>query len=202
MDSDVVIAAVYAAMFALGVPFALWRYARDIERRGQLNLHDGTLLRPPTSTPPARQHMQTHVARTGGGHRLSIGGLAIARLLGFTLQGRTRRVSEQLTSRLIVEGTKGSARAKRLFARGDVNDAIAALCGGAGGFNRVDLYPEGELALTMEGAGRDVDDVLERLLRLAEVLERAAPAIDDDDVDLGSTSGSTSSAAFSIEIRS
>jgi hypothetical protein len=189
------------AMFAiLGGPIILVRSIRDARRRGQISVHDGRLLRAPSPTPTARVRYAVTREAVGEGARIAVHGVELSEMLGFRLEGRTHRTSERLEGRLIVEGTKGSSRARRLFARSDVQQALASLCGAEVPFRRVDLFPYGLLVVAV-GRG-DLEDATERLLQFAEVIDAAAPHLEHDDVDLGATSGNASSAAFSIEIRS
>jgi hypothetical protein len=204
VNPDLVILAVYGVLFAVGLPLAVRRLRRDRLRQGQLSLHDGDTLVAPKALPPARLGMVVERTMIGPTNqwRLGVAGLEIARELGFRLEGLTTRTSTRVEGRLVVEGTKGSKKAERLFARADVNAAVAVVCGASASFSRIDLFPEGDLAIVVEG-GSDAElaDLGERMMRFAVVLEGAVPWLEQDDVDLGSTSGTTS-AAFSIEIRS
>ncbi|MDP2340602.1 MAG: hypothetical protein Q8O67_06580 [Deltaproteobacteria bacterium] len=201
MDPGLIVLIVYGGIATPGIVLAILRGRRDRRRQGRLSLHDGELLVAPPGLPPARTAMQVEREVVTGNWRVSVKGLEIARHLGFCLTGLTTRTSSGLGGRLVVQGTRGSKKAKRLFARSDVNAAVAVLCGASAYFKRIDLYPEGRLVVDAN-ADANLDDLIERLLRFAVVLEAAIPFLEEDDIDLGSTSGSSSSAAFSIEIRS
>lgn len=195
--------AIYGVMFLVGGPLAIWRWRRDKGRQGRLSVHDGQTLSRPADEPASRSTYVTAREGTPQGLRVTVSGLAISQHIGFRLEGKTERTASGLWGRLIVEGTKKSTRAERLFARSDVVEAVSVVCGASCSFNRIDLFPDGgDLAVVVKNGVGDVDDLCERLLRFAEVLDRAIPSLDDDGVDLGATSGTASSAAFSIEIRS
>lgn len=133
--------------------------------------------------------------------RVAISGVEVSRELGFRLQGKTRASSSGLEGRLVVDGTKEPEKARRLFARDEVNLALRVLCGSRATFKSINLYPEGG-DLVVDVSDGPVDDLVERLLRFAEVIDAAMPHLGADVPRLGATSGSASSAAFSIEIRS
>lgn len=202
MDEDLIVVAVYGVMLLVGGPLAVARIRRDKQRQGRLSVHDGETLRMPQPTPSSRVHLLLAREGTPEGVRVTVSGCTLATQLGFRLEGKTQRTSSGLSGRLVVEGTRGSKKAARLFARSDVNAAVALACGASCSFKRIDLFPDGDLAVVVARGVGDLDDLCERLLRFAEVLEHAAPSLADDGVDLGATSGTTSSAAFSIEIRS
>ncbi len=202
MEEDLIGVAIYGVMFIVGVPLAVWRWRRDKQHQGRLSVDDGETLRSPQPTPSSRFHLVVAKEGTPAGLRITIAGCELAQHIGFRLEGKTQRTSSGLSGRLVVEGTKGSKKAERLFRRGDVNAACAVVCGASCSFNRIDLFPEGDLAVVVKNGVGDVDDLCERLLRFIDVLDRAIPSLDDDGIDLGATSGTASSAAFSIEIRS
>jgi hypothetical protein len=198
------VAVAYAVLATTGGLLVVRRLARDRRRQGQLSRHDGRLLAAPSTQRAGRARYRLRTQRRSLTEwRLAVQGVEVAALLGFRLEGSTTQTAAGLAGRLIVEKTKGSGRARRLFARAEVNEAIAALCGSAAAFKRVDLFPGGDLAIVAR-CDKDVAraDLAERMLQLAEALDDAVPFLEDDDIDLGATSGTTSSAAFSIEIRS
>ena len=191
----------YAIAALIGAPIVIWRVQRDRRRQGRLSVHDGERYRAPTPAPPWRRRYRVQRQPTAQGTRVAISGVELAAHLGFALHGKTVRSKDGVSGRLIVEGTNRARRAERVFARSDVNAAVAVVCGAVCGFHRVDLFPGGDLAVIVDD-GDDTVDLAERLLLFANALDEAIPFLDDDDVDLGATSGTTSSAAFSIEIRS
>jgi hypothetical protein len=195
-------------LYGAGIVFAVRRAQRDAATRGVLSAPDGQtfLLEEHTGGNSARR-AHYHVSRTmvalpeGAVTRVAVSGVEVARELGFRLQGKTRASSSGLEGRLVVDGTKEPDKARRLFARDEVNLALRVLCGSSATFRAINLYPEGG-DLVVDVSDGPVDDLIERLLRFAEVIDEAAPHLGSDMPRLGATSGSASSAAFSIEIRS
>jgi hypothetical protein len=194
-----------AGLYGAGIVFAVRRSQRDAELNGVLSAPDGHVFLLDEHGKGRRTHY--HVTRTmvtlmeGTVTRVAVSGVELSRELGFRLQGKTRASSGGLEGRLVVDGTKEPDKARRLFARDEVNLALRVLCGTKATFKAINLYPDGG-DLVVDVSDGPVDDLVERLLRFAEVIDEATPHIGADQLRLGATSGSASSAAFSIEIRS
>ncbi len=191
-------------LYGAGVVFAIRRTQRDAEMRGVLSKHDGQMLalEAPTGRRAHYRVTQTMVPLMEGPvTRVAVSGVELSRVMGFRLQGKTTASSSGLEGRLVVDGTKEPDKARRLFARDEVNLALRLLCGSRATFRGINLYPDGG-DLIVDVSDGPVDDLIERLLRFAEVIDEVAPHLGSDEVRLGAASGSASSAAFSIEIRS
>jgi len=191
--------------YGTGVVLAVRRAQRDAATQGTLGVHDGQLL----LLEDGRGRRATYeVSRSmvaladGTVTRIAVSNVELSREMGFRLQGKTHASSAGLEGRLVVDGTKQPDKARRLFARDDVNLALRLVCGAQATFKAINLYPDGG-DLVVDVLDGNVDDLTERLLRFCEVIDEAAPHIGIADLPrLGATSGSASSAAFSIEIRS
>lgn len=192
-------------LYGVGIVLAVRRAQRDRETQGVLTAPDGQTFLLEEAPRGRRAHYQ--VTRTmvslmdGTVTRVAISGVELSREMGFRLMGKTQATSSGLEGRLIVDGTKDPDKARRLFARDEVNLALRVVCGTRATFRAINLYPDGG-DLVVDVQDGPVDDLIERLLRFAEVIDEAAPHIGVDTPRLGATSGSASSAAFSIEIRS
>lgn len=207
MSIAIVVLAFFGSLVGLygaGIVFAIRRTQRDAQMQGTLSAPDGTVFLLEEGR-GQRAHYQ--VSRTmvtlaeGAVTRVAVSGVELSRELGFRLQGKTSASSSGLEGRLVVDGTKEPDKARRLFARDEVNLALRVLCGSKATFKAINLYPDGG-DLVVDVSDGPVDDLIERLLRFAEVIDGAAPHLGADVPRLGATSGSASSAAFSIEIRS
>jgi hypothetical protein len=192
-----------AGIYGTGIVLAVRRAARDKLQSGVLSAHDGEVLVLAEPTPKRAGYSVSQAMiplLTGAVTRVTVTGVALGRDMSFRLVGLTYATGRGLEGRLVVDGTKNPVRARRLFGRDEVKHALRVLCGSQATFKRVDLYPGGRLIVDV--ADGHVDDLIERLLRFCEAIDTAAPYLDVDQPRLGSTSGSASSAAFSIEIRS
>ena len=193
-----------AGVYATGIVLAVQRTNRDKLQSGVLNVHDGQVFLLAENNDPRRAGYSVNRVMvpllTGSVTRVTVQGVELARDLSFRLVGLTHATAQGLEGRLVVDGTKNPKRAARLFGRDEVKSALQVLCGSQATFKQINLYPGGDLIIDV-GDGQ-VDDLIERLLRFCEAIDAAAPHLDTDRPQLGSTSGSASSAAFSIEIRS
>lgn len=196
--------ATIASVYGTGIFLAVQRANRDKLQAGDLNAHDGqTFLLAEHNDARRAGYSVNRVMvplMSGAVTRISVTGVELARDMGFRLAGLTRATAQGLEGRLIVDGTKNPKRATRLFGRDEVKSALQVLCGAQATFKQINLYPGGDLIVDVSDG--PVDDLVERLLRFCEAIDAAAPHVDTDKPQLGSTSGSASSAAFSIEIRS
>ena len=203
----VVLMGLVGLVYVPGIILAVSRHARDKARAGALNRHDGRVLALAPRGAAARfQASALRVFLEGERRwitRVSVDGLDLARELAFRIQGLTLPRGKSLDGRLVVDGTHAPRRAARLFARAEVRDALATLCGALASFTAVNLYPGGNLVVDVAPDSRAEADLQERLVRFAEALDDAIPYLDDDGPQLGAASGvSGSPATFSIEIRS
>lgn len=203
--------ATIAGVYATGIVLAVQRAHRDKLQSGFLNVHDGA-----TFLLEENNALAAHARRAGYSvqrvlvplmsapvTRVTVSGVELAREMGFRLVGLTRATERGLAGRLVVDGTKNPKRATRLFGRDEVKEALQVLCGAQAAFKQINLYPGGDLIIdVLDVTDGPVDDLVERLLRFCEAIDAAAPHLDTDRPQLGSTSGTSSSAAFSIEIRS
>lgn len=199
-----IVLGVLGAVYGTGIVMVVRRAVRDAQTRGDLSVHDGQLLmlHPPRGRRTMYAVEQSAVMLLEGHFtRVAISGVELSREMGFRLQGKTRATSSGLEGRIVVDGTKQPELARRLFSRDDVNLALRMVCGAKARFKAINLYPDGDLVVdVLDGP---TDDLVERLLRFCEVIDEAAGDLTTADVPrLGATSGSASSAAFSIEIRS